>query len=164
MGQIPRLLLLAGAAAATVGVVLALENGQFLAIGIVAVLVCLMVVATCLHHGAAVAMKEFMEQPLHLEVWGAPLCGEAGQVFRLEKVHAFGAGLLIWVKSDLNGQRVFIKVAQPRDVQQRENGVAIGRAKYVQVNKSTVKMAPGFPAISLSRSAQTEELGSIPEG
>lgn len=150
MGQIPRLLRVAAGVTAVLALVLAFEKKQYLAIGIVLGFACLLGVATRMHSRAAAAVRSFMEVPLRVEIWGAPLCGEADRTFRLEKVQAFGAGLLIWARSGVTETLVLIKVAQPRDLRQQPNELAIGRAKYVQVDKSTVPVVPETPALSLS--------------
>lgn len=149
MGQISPFLRVAAAAAVAAVLLLAFQQKQYLAIAIVVAVACLFILATRLQWRTAAAVRTFKGLPVGLRIWGVPVCGEADLTFRLEKVQAFGAGLLIWVRSSAMEQAVFIKIAQPRDLRQEDDEVAIGRAKYVQVNKSTVPVVAGAPALHL---------------
>lgn len=152
MGQIPRALLFVAAAVAVVGVAVAVETRQFLALGIVAALIGFFGVTTLVYSRAATAVRSLKNVPLRLEIWGTPLGSSRNETYRLDMVQAFGAGLLVWATSNVNDQRIFVKVAQPRDVRHHEKGVTVGWAKYVQVNKSTVPVVRGAPALNLFHS------------
>jgi len=140
MRQLPRALIIAVAVAATAGVLLAVANRQFLVLWIFAGLAIFLAVTTQLTRPLAAAVRALNSAGLRIDVWGAPL----GEAFRLDRVQAFGAGLLIWASA--GERRVFIKIAQPRDVTQGNEAVTIGRAKYIQVNKRTAPVAAGAPA------------------
>lgn len=85
------------------------------------------------------------DEAFRIEIWGALLDEKS---FRLESTRPIGAGIHIWAKGE-SGKRIHIKVAQPRDVTTRDNGVTIPWARYIQLDDRTVPAVNGSPALRI---------------
>ena len=112
---------------------------------VVAVLVLFSVIVTWIHAPAAATIRSIKDKPFRIEIWGT-LRPEAS--FRLDSARALGAGLHIRATAD-TGSRIWIKVAQPRDVTTGDDRVTIGSARYIQVDRRTVPMVPGTSALRI---------------
>ena len=122
-----------------------------LALGVVAVVVLLMLVASAMGAGRVAARCSHLKgQAVKVRVWGtAPSAVGQGEVV-VKRIWALGAGLHFDVATN-GGASVHIKIAQPREWSIQSDSLTIAEAKYVQVAGADVGHMPGCPAIQLVR-------------
>jgi hypothetical protein len=77
------------------------------------------------------SLAPWVKSRVHVEVWGRPLEGSGEQVFEIDRIAAFGAGLLIHLRPIAGGPRSLLKIAQPLASRFENGRLEIADARYV---------------------------------
>jgi hypothetical protein len=115
------------------GIAAALLNPRWHLLGVGAALVFLFLGGTALSNATQIvrSLRPFVKESVRVEVWGAPLPSSSEAVFEIDSVTAFGAGLLIHLRTTPGGPRSLLKVAQPGSVMLDGDRIEISKARYV---------------------------------
>ena len=95
------------------------------------------------------ACRPLLGKAVRVAVWGERLPESLGQPLILASVRAIGAGLHFAFRAEAGSSTVHIKVAQPSRTHESGSSVAIGSAKYVQVNGKTISSVPSADAFAV---------------
>ena len=130
---------------------LALGIAEFRVFAIIAGLACLLVGATALSQAGRIAtsFRPFLKQSVRVQVWGAPLPATNGSPFEVDSIRALGAGLLIHLRRDSDGQRTLLKVAQPGPPTFGDGRMEIGAARYVSWGGKRIQPVAGHQALQV---------------
>src|ERR1700686_3819854 len=71
------------------------------------------------------SLRPFVKKIVRVEVWGNAIPDSSRPMFEIDSIAAFGAGLLIQMRSTSGGPRILLKIAQPRSATVREDRVEI---------------------------------------
>ncbi len=101
------------------------------------------------------ALKPFVNSTVRVEVWNAQLTASGDRTFRVDSVTLLGAGLWIYLRSNLGARRAKLKIAQPTALRFRGGHAEIDFAGYVQWASRRLKSprggrAPGTVTLSLA--------------
>lgn len=102
--------------------------------------------------GIARSLRPLLGQPIRVEVWGAPL-GMGAPAFQIDRISAFGAGLLIHLHAVAGGPGALLKVAQPGAAGFTNEAASIQTAAYVSYAGQRIRPVAGAPALVLRLAA-----------
>ena len=133
------------------GLLIAAFSAPYRVLGLGLGVIALFMSATLLSRasGLVPALRPFVNKRVRVTVWGSPLTGE----FEVDSVAAFGAGLLIHLRTSTVAKRTLLKVAQPRSPNARGGRVEIGQAAYVSWAGKKLPRAgdPAIPAVVIEQ-------------
>lgn len=69
------------------------------------------------------SLRAFEGRPVQVEIWGVPLPGSEGCLFKVDSLACLGVGLWIYLRPLSGGRRTKLKIAQPTSML-LNNGVA----------------------------------------
>lgn len=98
----------------------------------------------------AAALRPLVGRTVRVEIWGMPPPGAGGDLFDVNSVTGFGAGLLLHFLPDSDGPGAVLKVAQPGSERLEDTRVEIGAAAYVSWDGKKVAPPAGTSAPPVS--------------